>query len=128
MGRRRHRGDGAWCPRRHPPGWLDRGAWALARRRGDLVGARGGEAERDFQIRGAAWLVGHGEQGGKWRYLVGGSGGELVVGWIRKDPDVDGGKSGSGGWEDGTSLLKFRVGLYIYIKWIRLGATSSLRS
>ena len=51
-----------------------------------------------------------------WRWLAGLDRGEmkLVGGRIPRGIWWNGG----GGWEDGTSLLKFRVGLYIYSIWV----------
>ena len=46
--------------------------------------------------------------------------GEAAAGWVDRAGEIPRGIwwSGGGGWEDGTSLLKFRVGLYIYSIWV----------
>ena len=55
---------------------------------------------------------GEAEAGAGWLDWIGGK--KLVGGRIPRGIWWNGG----GGWEDGTSLLKFRVGLYIYSIWV----------
>ena len=61
-----------------------------------------------------AWVDrGEAEAGAGWLDWIGGEM-KLVGGRIPRGIWWNGG----GCWEDGTSLLKFRVGLYIYSMWV----------
>ena len=95
-----------WSPTR-PAG--DKIRWR--RSGGACLPGRRRRARRE-RIDGLGWIE------GKQRLAL--------VGWIGSgEKKLVGGRiprgiwwNGGGGWEDGTSLLKFRVGLYIYSIWV----------
>ena len=81
---------------------------------------------------GGAPVAGHGSRGeGRWLGAENEGGGRVgrAERWIWEDPDGDGEWVAAARWEkmDGTDP-RTRVWTHIYIAWIRLGATSSLRS